>query len=170
MADIVLDTDALADFLAQYFGPADRGSNSFVAGKWLSERAARIINRVVRASHPGYSPGSFVVASTFAFLEIVRKWDQLLGEHVQPYQMRAFLEAPPQWFLVTAVDSTLVPFYCQLPAAVQMPDGSVKAIEWTDAIHVATAVSRDEPDRPRCALATNDRRLLRIAQIAAECV
>jgi hypothetical protein len=170
MADIVLDTDALADFLAQFFSTAERGFSAFKAGEWLSEAAARIINRVVRLSHPGYSPVSFVVASTFAFLEIVRKWDQLLGERVRPYQMRAFLESPPAWFLIAAVDSTLVPFYCRLPSAVQMLDGSVKPIEWTDAIQVATALSRNEPDRPPCALATNDRRLIRIEEIAGECV
>lgn len=170
MADIVLDTDVLADFLAQYFGMAQRGFGPFVPGTWLSEGAARIINQVVRAYHPDYPATSFVVASAFAFLEMVRKWDQLLGERVRPYQMRAFLETPPNWFLVTAVDSTLVPFYCRLPAAVQTPDGSLKPIEWTDGIHVATALSRNEPERPPCALATNDRRLIRIEEIAGACV
>jgi hypothetical protein len=40
MADLVLDAGALADLLAQYFGPALRGRQDFNESKWLSKRAA----------------------------------------------------------------------------------------------------------------------------------
>ena len=162
MPDIVLDTDALADFLRQYFGAADRGHSSFVEGAWLSKQAARIINRIIAICESNAPVSSHVIASTFAFAEIVRKWQVLLGEHVQAYQLRAFLVEPPEWFLVAAVDTTLIPFYCQLPASVSMEDRSVKPIEWTDAIHTATAISRNEPRQPQCYLATRDSRIVRI--------
>jgi hypothetical protein len=170
MPDIVLDTDALADFLRQYFGAADRGHSSFVEGAWLSKQAARIINQIVAICESSAPVSSHVIASTFAFAEIVRKWQVLLGEHVQAYQIRAFLAEPPEWFLVAAVDTTLIPFCCQVPPTVSMAEGTVKPIEWTDGIHVATVLSRNEPGQTPCYLATQDRRVSRIGLVTGRCV
>jgi hypothetical protein len=170
MADIVLDTDALADFLRQFFGPADRGHSPFTASRWLSRQTAAIINRIVAVYNSTAPVTSHVVASTLAFAEIVRKWRVLLGRHVSPEQLRAFLEDPPEWFLVAAVDATLLPFCCQLPGAVRMGDGSMKPVEWTDAIHAATALSRTEPHLPPCYLGTHDTRIVRIPQVSGVCI
>ena len=42
MADLVLDTDALADFLAQFYGPTNRGQGRFEGDQWLSADAASV--------------------------------------------------------------------------------------------------------------------------------
>ncbi len=170
MADIALDTDGLADFLAQYFGTARHGSANFAPSDWLSRRAADLINRILMDYRTDGSVSGFVVASTFAFLEIMRKWDALTKGRIRPYQLRAFLDGPPEWFLVAAVDADLVPFYCRLPADVQMENGGIRSIEWTDAVHAATALSRHDPPLSRCYFQTQDTRLVRIEQLAEQCV
>jgi hypothetical protein len=170
MADIALDTDGLADFLAQYYGEARHGAASFAPCAWLSQPAVSLINRILMDYRTDGSVSGFVVASTFAFLEIMRKWEVLIQGRIKPYQMRAFLDGPPEWFLVAAVDADLVPFYCRLPAQVQMDNGGVRSIEWTDAVHAATALSRHDPPHSRCFFQTQDTRLVRIEQLAGQCV
>lgn len=170
MADLALDTDALADFLAQYYGDAGRGTANFAPSDWLSQRAVTFINRILMDYRSDESVSGYVVASTFAFLEIIRKWDALIKDRIKPYQMRAFLDSPPAWFLVAAVDTALLPSYYRLPASVEMEGGDIKSIEWTDAIHAATALSRHEPPHSRCYLQTRDMRLVRIELIAEHCV
>jgi hypothetical protein len=170
MADIVLDTDGLADFLAQYFGRDNRRSGRFMESDWLSHRAVQEINRIMDFFVLNEWVKDYVIGSTFAFMEIVRKWDDLIQGRIQPYQLRAFLDDPPVWFLTAAVDKTLIQFYCQLPGTVQMPGGNSENIEWTDAVHAATALSRNEPGQPRCRLRTRDTRIARIGLIQNDCI
>lgn len=172
MADLVLDTDALAEFLAQYYGATNRGRERFSADEagCLSDRAAQEINRIRDFFCLEEWAKDHVIASTMAFMEVVRKWDHLIKRRVQPYQLRAFLAQPDDWFLITAVDDSLIPFYCQLPATVQMAGGNVENIEWTDAIHVATALSRNEEGQPHCKLRTQDTRILQIGLLQNDCI
>jgi hypothetical protein len=169
MASIVLDTGRLADFLGQFFGPAQRGQVSFRRGDSLSEEAARAINAILRRYHADEPSPYLVIASTLAFVEVARKWDRLAGGRFAPHQLKAFLVGPPPWFAVDPVDEDLVEFFFRLPADVLMEDGRPASIEWTDAVHAATALSRDTPGR-QCLLAVEDRRLLRIELLRGRCV
>jgi len=170
MADIVLDTDGLADFLAQYFGPANRGVGRFMESEWLSHRAAQEINRIVDFFRLDDWAKDHVIASTFAFMEIARKWDQLIQGRFRPYQLRALLNDPDEWFFIASVDTSLIEFFYQLPATVMMEGGNAEKLEWTDAVHVATALSRNEPGLPHCRLRTRDTRIVRIELVANDCV
>jgi hypothetical protein len=168
MSSITLDTGPLADLLAQYFGPAQRGHAPFQRGGSLTEEAVRAINAIVRAFIQDEPARALVFASTLAFAEIARKWDALSGGRFQPHQLRAFLANPPGWFAVDPVDDSLVEFFLQVPIAVQM-GGKLENIEWTDALHVATALSHDAP-RAQCLLACEDRRVRAIPQLAGRCL
>jgi hypothetical protein len=161
MASIVLDTGPFADFLGQYFGPAQRGLLPFIGGWSLSEKAAGSINRIVRSFQAEEPARYLVIASTFAFVEVARKWDRLADGRFQAYQLRAFLEAPPGWFSVDPVDEDLVEFFFRLPASVLMESGKPESIEWTDAVHAATTLSHDT-SHTRCLLAVEDQRIRRI--------
>jgi hypothetical protein len=160
MADLVLDTYALADFLAQFFGPTSRGQGRFTASDWLSEAAAREINRIRDQATTG-SLRDLVIASCLAFVEIARKWDALSKQRFQPWQMKAFLQVPPEWFSVAPVDEDLVESFLEVPAQVIMPGGQQMTVEWTDAVHVATVFSRTK----RALLRSQDRRLRQIEQL-----
>src|SRR4051794_38521081 len=104
VANIVLDTGPLADFLGQYFGPAQRGSEPFRPGPSLSADAARAINAIVRAHYADQPARYLVFASSLAFVEVARKWNALAGGRFAPHQLRAFLANPPEWFAVDPVD------------------------------------------------------------------
>ena len=169
MASIVLDTGPLADFLGQYFGPARRGVLPFVRGWSLSEEAARSVNGIVRSFRAEEPARYLVIASTLAFVEVARKWDQLAGGRFAPYQLHAFLAAPPGWFSVDPVDEDLVEFFFRLPASVLMEGGKQESIEWTDAVHAATTLSHDTSPT-RCLLAVEDQRIRRIELLSGVCV
>ena len=156
--DIVLDSNTLADFLAQYFGPAERGQQPFQGGGRLPPDLARRINSVVIRYMANEIVTTVIVASTLAFVEIVRKWGQIVQDRFQPHQMAAFLEQTPDWFSVAPVDEDLVEFFCDVPADVSMPDGTTKPVELPDAVHVATVFSRAET----CLFATSDQPLRQI--------
>lgn len=152
-ADLVLDTDVLAEFIGQYFGPAERGRAPFEAEGCVSGETARRLNSICVWTEAAGAVGPLVVASALAFVEMVRGWEQIVRRRFKTYQLAAFLEQPPEWFSVAPVDEQLVEFFCSVPAHVTMPGGDTAPIEWTDAVHVATVLSRG----PNCLLATTDR-------------
>jgi hypothetical protein len=166
MPDIVLDSDALADFLAQYFGPANRGRGAFSASVWLSAEAAREINRICQRYHGGAPLTYVVIASSLAFVEVVRKWDTMAQTRFHPWQLMAFLQEPPPWFSVAPLDEDLVEFFLDVPGEVEMPDHQRRPIEWTDAVHAATSFSRGDS----CLLRTQDTRLRCIERLAGRLV
>lgn len=161
MADIVLDTNILADVLAQYYESGFRERGYFEQKGWLLDKdLVRSLNRIVKwhlqdddSPYPG-----LIVASTFAFVEIARKFDEIASGRFTITQFAAFIDQRPEWFLISAVDSALFPHLCNLPREIELPSGDAKPIEWTDAIHIATAMSRDEP----WFLATTDARIREI--------
>ena len=164
MADIVLDTNTIGDFLAQYFNPqtANRGSGHFRPEGMLTKPLADHLNRILTTFRryemcedveSPYSSG-LVVASAFAFVELCRNWEKMVGTRFSITQLQQFIIQSPEWFNIAPVDETLLPFYAYIPTDVYM-DGGFKAIEWCDAIHAATAESRGAG----CFLATTDERL-----------
>lgn len=152
MTDVVLDTGALGDLLAQYFSAEDRTVPSFSPSKRLPAEIVEDINRIVRSEGR-----RFVAASAFAFVEMARKWDEIVVGAFEPYQLAAFLHSPPAWFLVEPVDADLLPFLAEVPPEVIMPGGESRQIEGIDAIHAATALSRWP-----CQLVTTDQRLMQV--------
>jgi len=147
MADIILDTMILADLLAQYYenNVLERGYFE-VKGKLhkdLTQKINRILNWHLGDDDSKY-PG-IIVASSFAFVEIARQFDNISNRRFKIEQFAAFIDQPPGWFVIASVDSALFPSLGSLPREISLPNGDIKPIEWADAIHIATAVSRDEP-------------------------
>jgi hypothetical protein len=165
MADLVLDTDALADFLAQFYGATSRGQGRFTASDWLSEAAAREINRIRDQATSGRLR-DLLIASCLAFVEVVRKWGALARGRFQPWQLKAFLQAPPEWFSVAPVDEDLVESFLEVPGQVVLPGVQQVAVEWTDAVHVATVFSRAN----QALFRSQDRRLRQVEQLAGRIV
>jgi hypothetical protein len=146
MADVVLDTNALGEFFEQYFDNtmANRGQGAFAKGDYISENAAREINRII-VSHRrnGDLAGGLIVISCFAFVELFRKWDQITNGKVDLGKLRGLMEQPPDWLNIASFDETLVPFFFAVPTHVYMKDG-FKSVEWADSVHVATALARGD--------------------------
>ena len=152
-ANIVLDTAALAAVLSQYFSGEDRLQPEFRPDGRLSQQAVAALNLVVKGS--GYR---VVAASALAFVELARKWDEIVQTRFALHQLAAFIESPPEWFVVDPLDPDLMGVFCTIPRSVTMPNGSVQRLEWADVVHAATAVSRAPS-----VLVTGDRRLRALA-------
>ncbi len=162
MADVILDTNILVDLLAQYYGTEFLNSTLFKSAGLLNEEIVREINRVIRWHNEPDSvqyPGGLIIASSFAFVEIARKFDDISKDWFTLHQFAAFINQPPEWFFISAVDRILFHHLSELPAEVTLTSGRTQPLEWPDAIHVATALSRDEP----WFLAVTDSRIKAIA-------
>ena len=107
---------------------------------------------------PRVSPSRRLVASTLAFVELVRKWDELAKNRLTEEQLVNFIFAPPEWFFVSPLEEGLFPYFADILSHAEMPSGKLESIEWTDAVHLATAKSRD-----KCKLVTSDQRILQVA-------
>jgi hypothetical protein len=147
MVDIILDTNVLADLLAQYYEDEVRYGGVFESKGFLNPELVRKLNKIIgwyTATDDGLYPG-LVTASSFAFVEIARKFDEIAEDRFTLDQFAEFIDQPPEWFIVSAVDTNLFFYLCKLPGQVRTPNNKVLPIEWADAIHMATATSRDEP-------------------------
>ena len=150
MSDIILDTQILADFLAQFFDTAQRGHAPFAERDTITRELARKINQIVRwhdenliiVDEERY-PGK-VVASTFAFVEIARKWSNTSSDRFTIEQLASFIEQPPEWFVIESVDENLILTFSDVPSDVLMEDGKARSLEWADAVHIATAFGRGD--------------------------
>jgi hypothetical protein len=171
VADVILDSNVLADFLAQYFNPAeaDRGRGSFVATGPITRGLASRLNRILTTERGGWEPlgpnvtreVALVVASSFAFVEIVRNWDSMVQDRFTVEMFHAFICQPPEWFDIAPVDEDLLPSLERVPRSVA-DHSRLVPIELPDALHVATTVSRGE----RALLATTDQRLRSMGLLA----
>mgnify|MGYP000939271724 CR=1 FL=1 len=134
--------------LAQYFQRDVSRCEYFEVGTILKPALVKRINQIIRY-HSDFSwnddgePG-LVVASAFAFIEIARKFDAIVMQRFSVTQFAAFIDAPPNWFKISPVDKDLLPALHGLPANVIIENGSQRPLELADAIHVATAISREK--------------------------
>ena len=165
MPDIILDTNLLADFLAQFFGSARRGRDLFTTQGAISRELARKINYIVIwhnwnleskesiAQHPGW-----IGAATFAFVEIAHKWTDIVRERFTVEQMAGFVEHPPAWFVIEPIDENLVDAFFDAPTDALTARGETRSPEWPDTIQVAVAFGRGDA----CLLAVTDQEVRRI--------
>ena len=148
MKDLVCDTDILSEILTQYLN--NSYTPHFVSNGFLSSTIEFHLNETIKNSM--YTKG-FVIASAFAFVELARKFDSIFKGTISILKFRAFIDSPPEWFLIEPLSLDLFEPLRTLPSYIVSKKAS-KPIEWADAIHVATALLREN-----CYLATTDQRL-----------
>lgn len=165
MPDLVLDTNILSELLSQYFVGNRRGSFFKVdVNGSINQEKARVINNIILwhesddidAEYPG-----LIIASSFGFVEIGRKFEEISHGDYSIEQFAAFIEQPPQWFFIATVELNLFHYLKNIPPYVEV-SGRQKPVEWADAIHVATGMSRDS----NWLLAATDERIKAIPFIA----
>lgn len=146
MADIILDTNILSEVLAQFFrNRIGVTSVEFLESGVLKKAAVKALNKIIEWHNSNVDsdfPG-LIIASSFGFIEIARQFDEISADEYTIEQFAAFIEQPPEWFFIAPVDVELFNFLKMIPAHVMVGEKS-KPVEWADAIHVATAFSRDE--------------------------
>lgn len=152
--DIVLDSCILIDFLDQYT-KSDQKENNFIlqTSHDISEKTCKEINKLI-SSYSIY-PSGYIVVSTFSFTELARKIDSIKISFT-PEQLKAFLDQPPEWLYIQSTDPSLLEYLEMIPKRVMRNS----AIEWADAIIVATALTRQA-----FVLATTDIRIKKIPML-----
>lgn len=146
MADLVFDTSVLAGLLQQYFEADVLRRGFFVPDDKLSVNLVRQLNRIIKYhsdtlyDHDS-SPG-LVIASVLAFIEVARKFDVLSGGKYSIAQFAAFIASPPDWFRISPLDDDILSYLNELPIIIREKDG--EPLELADAVHVATALSREK--------------------------
>lgn len=159
--DIVIDTCLIGDFLASFFDDKISLRRNFSTSNGLSQELVYRLNQILNAY---YETESFyngvVVTSSFTFIELGRKFKSISEERFSVDQLKAFIDQPPEWFVIDSLDKELYPYFELVPNSVEI-EGELKSIEWADAIHVATLFSRGD----KSILATSDARLSKIPSI-----
>jgi predicted nucleic acid-binding protein len=57
----------------------------------------------------------------------------------------------PDWLRIAPLDEEIVPYFLEVPTHVYLT-GGFKAVDWTDSVHIATALARGDGNR----IATTD--------------
>lgn len=91
------------------------------------------------------SDKGYIVASTFAFLELINKFDQIFEKELESgnislERITAILQQPPSWLIIENVDFETAKNYCKVPNSVS----SGTRISSDDAVHIATALQRGD--------------------------
>jgi hypothetical protein len=161
--DIILDTNILSDFIDAYYKFDVGVDGNFEDYKTISPKLCKLLNSILNCYRfNGTLEEGIVGASAFAFIEIARKFEIITELSYSIEKFKAFIESPPEWFVISPLNNDLFLHLNLLPANIQMQDGKILPLEWADTIHVATGLNRDD----KCLVAVTDGRLARLEQIS----
>ncbi len=131
---VFVDTCVLAGILLQYnpVAPHDK----LVESPFLKQDMLKLLNKIIedRLSDSGY-----VIASIFAFVELINKMKSIFGEKLSLERINSVISQPPSWLIIEPMDVQTANFFCDVP---DMVDG--ENVSSDDAVHVATAMQRGD--------------------------
>jgi hypothetical protein len=158
--DLVLDTHILNEFIAQYFENQVYSNGCIEEASFIDKNRAKRLNQIIEEykAENTFSHG-LIVASVIGFIEIARKFKNIVQNRYSILQFRAFIEQSPPYFEIAPLEHSLSYHLFKIPKAVYI-NKVKKPIELPDAIHCATYLSRDS-----AMLMTNDGRIHKIENI-----
>ena len=81
----------------------------------------------------------FIIASTFAFVELINRLDACFSGTMRIERLLSILVQPPSWLIIEDIEKNTALCFCDVPTVV---DG--ESISSDDAVHVATALQRGD--------------------------
>jgi len=81
----------------------------------------------------------FIIASTFAFVELINKFDVVFSGTITIERLVSILVQPPSWLIIEDININTALNFCDVPSLV---DG--ENISSDDAVHIATALQRGD--------------------------
>lgn len=140
MIYLLVDTCVLSDIMRQY-NPCSP-YEELNEGRLLKKNMLRLINTVVCDEN---GDNGYIVASTFAFLELINKFDDIFKKEIEKHEMCleriiATIQQPPSWLIIEDVDMETAKHFCDVPNSVITGEH----ISSDDAVHVATALQRGD--------------------------
>jgi len=128
-----VDTCVLTDIISQY-DPSN-------PHKLLSERQnlKKEMLVVVNGIIGDDDKDGYIIASTFAFVELINKFDVIFSGVITIERLVSILVQPPSWLIIEDINIDTALNFCDVPNSV---DG--ENISSDDAVHVATAMQRGD--------------------------
>lgn len=127
-----VDTCVMADIIINL------GTNNDLnpaVGKFLSSEMIPILNRIKKEER-----FSKVITSAFTFVELINKFSDIFKDtEVKIHKLYALMKQPPEWLIIEPLNELTVKSFFDVPTKV---DG--KNISLDDAIHIATALQRND--------------------------
>lgn len=130
----LVDTCVLSDIVRQY--DPRNPHNILSEGRFLKRDMLRVVNRIISDEN---EEKGYIIASTFAFVELINKLDVIFSGDISLERMMAILNQPPSWLIIEDIKNETALNYCDVPNSI---DG--ENISSDDAIHVATALQRGD--------------------------
>lgn len=130
---VFVDTCVLSDIIRQYNPLCPR--NPLQEGNYLKKDMLRYVNQIIT----DVEDNGYIIASTFAFVELINKLDDIFSGSVSKERLLGVVNQPPSWFIVEDMNKDTAIHFCDVPASV-----GGTSISSDDAIHVATAMQRGD--------------------------
>lgn len=129
----LVDTCVLSDIISQY---DPRYPHKLLnEGKYLKKRMLGVINDIIDDD----DENGFIIASTFAFVELINKFDVIFPSSIKIERLLSILAQPPSWLIIEEINIETAKYFCDVPNSV---DG--ENVSSDDAVHVATAMQRGD--------------------------
>ena len=140
MTYLLVDTCVLSDIMRQYNPLSPH--KGMIEGKFLRKNMVRMINPIIEDERGLYG---CVVTSTFAFLELINKFNEIFKEEIANKKMTlarivATIQQPPSWLIIDNMDIETAKCYCCVPNTTS----GGEHISSDDAVHIATAIQRGD--------------------------
>jgi predicted nucleic acid-binding protein len=148
MIECTIDTHILAEILMQY--SSAKPNLPLTETEFLTLKILSKVNQCILSG--GFD--GIVVASAFAFIEIINQFQNVSKGKFSLSKLIGLLNQPPDWFIVEPYSSETAKFLISVPKYNLLQEN----VELADAIHVATAMQRG----PQTYLATLDGVLSRL--------
>lgn len=130
-----IDTCILADILKQY--QPINPNNPLIPSTFLKTNILKEINIAIESE--GYE--GMLITSSFSFIELINKFNDIFKNcNIESYKISNFLRQPPVWITIEELNENITSYLCEVPIS----NSHGHAISGDDAIHVATAISRQE--------------------------
>lgn len=130
----LVDTCVLADIVRQYDPRIPH--KSLGMGKFLRKDMLKVVNSIIEDEDE--STG-FIVASVFAFVELINKCNSIFGGEITNERLLSIIGQPPSWLIIEDMKEDTAVFYSDVPNSV---NGS--SVSSDDSVHIATAMQRGD--------------------------
>ena len=127
----LVDTCVLSDIISQYdpLNPHKILSER----QYLKKKMLGVVNGIIGDD----DENGYIIASIFAFVELINKFDVIFSGAISIERLVSILVQPPSWLIIESIDINTALNFCDVPNLVEG-----KNVSSDDAVHVATALQR----------------------------
>lgn len=131
---VFVDTCVLSDILLQY-NPMQPHTR-MVESVFLRRNMLKYVNRIVEDEECG---SGYIIASTFAFVELFNKIETIFSGKVSLERLKSIISQPPSWLIIEPLECSTAKCFCDVPNVVKGEN-----VSSDDAVHIATALQRGD--------------------------